>query len=68
MQEWYVQLTLSDTVHICAAFLLMAVIQSNFDGSNIFGTMDICSRYGKFESLKVNDSASSGGIMGTVLD
>ena len=28
-------------------------IKSNFDGSNIFGTIENCSRHGWFESLRV---------------
>ena len=35
-------------------------IQSNFNGSNIFGTMEICSRYGYFEPLRVNHGTRSG--------
>ena len=31
-------------------------IQSNFNGSNTFGTMKICSRQGQFELLSVNHS------------
>ena len=38
-------------------------IQSNFDGSNPFGTMKICSRQRLFEPRKVNISATPGGIM-----
>ena len=34
-------------------------VQSNFNGSNIFGTMEICSRHGWFEPLRVNHSARS---------
>ena len=34
---------------------------SNFNGSNIYGTMEICSRHGKFEPLRVNHSARSNG-------
>ena len=36
------------------------VIQSNFDGSNIFGTIENCSRHGWFEPLRVNYGAKSG--------
>ena len=39
-------------------------IQKNFNGSNTFGTMKICSRQGKFELMSVNHSARSGGIIG----
>ena len=39
-------------------------IQSNFSGSNTFGTMKISSRQGSFEPLRVDYSASSGGLIG----
>ena len=43
-------------------FILNAVpIQSNFNGSNSFETMEICSRYGQFELPWVNHIARSGG-------
>ena len=35
-------------------------IQSNFNGSNIFGTIELCSRYGYFEPLRVIHGARSG--------
>ena len=35
-------------------------VQSNFDGSNIFGTIENCSRHGWFEPLRVNYDAKSG--------
>ena len=38
-------------------------IQSNSDGSNIFGTMKICSRQRLFEPRKVTIGAIPGGIM-----
>ena len=38
-------------------------ILSNFNGSNTFGTMKISSRQGKFEPLRVDNSARSGGII-----
>ena len=38
--------------------------QSNFNCLNSFGTMQICSRHGKFELMSVNHSARSGGIIG----
>ena len=38
-------------------------IQSNFDGSNPFGTMKICSRQRQFEPRRVTISAIPGGIM-----
>ena len=33
----------------------------NLCGSNLFGTMEICSKLGQFEPLSVNDSANLGG-------
>ena len=38
-------------------------IQSNFNGSNTFGTIKICSRQGKFKPMMVDNSARSGGII-----
>ena len=38
-------------------------LQSNFNGSNTFGTMKISSRQGQFEPMKVDYSARSGGLM-----
>ena len=38
-------------------------VQSNFDGSNLFGTMKICSKQRLFEPGKVTISATPGGIM-----
>ena len=38
-------------------------MQSNFNGSNTFGTMKISSRQGKFEPMRVDNSARSGGII-----
>ena len=38
-------------------------IQSNFDGSNPFRTMKICSRQQQFEPRRVTISAIPGGIM-----
>ena len=35
-------------------------IQSNLNGSNIFGTLENCSRHGKFEPLRVNHGVRSG--------
>ena len=35
-------------------------VQSNFNGSDIFGTMEVCSRHGEFEPLRVNHGARSG--------
>ena len=39
-------------------------VQSNFNGSNTFGTMRISSRQGKFEPMRVDYSARSGGLIG----
>ena len=39
-------------------------IQSTFNGSNTFGTMQISSRQGKFEPMRVDYSARSGGLIG----
>ena len=36
------------------------IVQSNVNGSNIFGTMEICSRYGLFEPLRFNHGTRSG--------
>ena len=36
---------------------------SNFNGSNTFGTMKICSRQGQFELMSVDNYARSGGII-----
>ena len=35
-------------------------VQSNFNGSNIFETIENCSRHGWFEPLRVNHGTSSG--------
>ena len=35
-------------------------LQLNFDGSNIFGTIENCSRHGWFEPLRVNYGAKPG--------
>ena len=35
-------------------------LKQNLNGSNIFGTMEICSRHGQFEPLWVNHAAKSG--------
>ena len=39
-------------------------VQSNFNGSNTFGTMQISSRQVKFEPVRVDYSARSGGLIG----
>ena len=46
----------------CFAFLwsVASVLRSNFNGSNIFKTMEICSRYGQFEPLRVNHDVRFG--------
>ena len=46
------------------AFSILSYVQSNLDGSNTFGTMKISSRHGKFEPMRVDYSAMSGGIIG----
>ena len=38
-------------------------VQSNFNGSNTFGTMKISSRQGEFDPMRVHNSARSGGII-----
>ena len=38
-------------------------LQSNFNGSNTFGTMKISSRQGKFEPMRVDNSTRSGGLI-----
>ena len=45
-------------------FLMFYIIQSNFNGSNTFGTMKIGSRPGQFEPMRVDNSARSGDIIG----
>ena len=45
-------------------FLVLLNVQSNFNGSNSFGTMQISSRQGKFEPMWVDYSARSGGLIG----
>ena len=35
-------------------------LQSNFNGSDIFGTLETCSRHGLFEPLRVNYGARLG--------
>ena len=44
-------------------FFLLNCVQWNFNGSNTFGTMQICSRRGYFELMTVNHSARSDGII-----
>ena len=39
-------------------------IQPNFNGSNNFGTMKICSRQGQFELMSANHGARPGDIIG----
>ena len=38
-------------------------IQSNFNGSNTFGTMKISSRQGEFKPMRVDYSVKSGGLI-----
>ena len=42
--------------------------QWNSSGSNSFGTMEICSRQGKFELMSVNHSARSDGTIEIFID
>ena len=42
---------------------LNCIIQSNFNGSNTFGTMKICSRQGLFEQTRVDYRARSRSII-----
>ena len=44
--------------------LYLYLLQSNFNGSNILGTIKICSRQGYFEPFRVDYSAMSGDIIG----
>ena len=44
-------------------YLLLLLLQSNFNGSNTFGTMKISSRQGLFEPMRVDKSARSEGII-----
>ena len=37
----------------CLARMEPGLLQSNFDGSNIFGTIENCSRHGWFEPLRL---------------
>ena len=43
-------------------------LQWNFNGSNTFGTMKMCSRQGKFELMSVNHSARPEGVIGFFFD
>ena len=43
--------------------LQCSFIQSNFNGSNTFGTMKISSRQGEFEPMRVVYSVRSGGLI-----
>ena len=38
-------------------------IQSNFNGSNTYGTMKISSRQGQFELVRVDYNTMSGGLI-----
>ena len=51
------------THHVPAGFSIGFDIKSNLDGSNPFGTMEICSRQRQFEPQRVTISAIPGGIM-----
>ena len=43
--------------------IILIYIQNNFNGSNTFGTLKICSRQRQFELMSVNHNARSGGIL-----
>ena len=43
---------------------ILGIIQSNFSGSNTFGTMKISSRQGYFEPMRVEYSVRQGGLIG----
>ena len=49
-----VESTVDETEIIIDSLSCTVYLQSNFYSSNIFGAMDICSRYVQFESLRVN--------------
>ena len=59
-------LRLSCLLCVIFVFFLILYIQSNFNGSNTFGTMKRCSRQGQVELMSVNHSARTrrhnGGI------
>ena len=61
--QWY--LTINDKIY-CLKNVKPHVnnLQSNFNGSNTFGTMKISSRQGYFEPTRVDYSARSGGLIG----
>ena len=46
----------------CVSFVNV-YLQSNFNGSNIFGTMKIISRQGYFKPVRVDNSAMSRGLI-----
>ena len=49
-----------NSLKIVFASLIRNNLQSKFDGSNNFGTIENCSRHGWFEPLRVNYGAKSG--------
>ena len=53
---------MSSTGHKSNDCFLQNFVPKNFNGSNIFGTMKICSTQGYFELMGVNHSGRSGGI------
>ena len=59
----------NDHIHIKCNFFnnfdhnMQIQLQSNFSGSNSFGTMKISSRQGKFEPMRVDYSARSEGLI-----
>ena len=46
-------------MRVCYSIFIHSVVQSDFNGSNIFGTMENCSRHEQFEPLRVNHGARS---------
>ena len=55
-------------VFLCAQKWTEVHIQLNFNGSNIFKSLEICSRNGKFEPLTVNHRANLRGKWGQFRD
>ena len=50
----YFDFVIAASVPVCLEVVKCLPIQSKLNNSNLFGTMEICSRYGYFESLRVN--------------
>ena len=47
-------------------YVLIHLIQTNFNGSNTFGTKKICLKQGKIELMRVIHSARTGDIVGII--